>query len=248
MESPRYLAWNYRKKLDEMEEQNLLEMIIKEQSWEELIYHIVSYEGMDPWDVDIIKLTDSFMKYIEGLKTLDFRIPAKVVLVAAILLKLKSEVLSPIKEGGSDYFPTESQLPEGLEWIKDELSKVNLKPPVERHVKRKVTLDELVDALKKAMKVKEKKEGIRRVLGRRLRREIGDEEDIEIRIGELMSEIDGLLTKLKSDKVKFSDIVEQWERDEIVRQFVPLLYLSSRKKVETEQEEFFKEILISKKV
>lgn len=230
-----------------MEEQNLLEMIIKEQSWEELIYNIVSYEGLDPWDIDIIKLTDSFLKYIEGLKTLDFRIPAKVVLVAAILLKLKSEVLSPIKIGGSEYLPTESQLPFELAWIKEELSKVDLKPPMERHVKRKVTLEELVDALQKAMKVKDKKERVKRTLGRRLRREIGEEEDIELRIGKLMSSIDGLLMKLKSEKVKFSKIVEKWEREEIVRHFVPLLHLSSRGKVGAEQEEFFKEIFVSKR-
>jgi len=230
-----------------MEEQNLLEMIIKEQSWEELIYNIVSYESLDPWDIDIIKLTASFLNYIEGLKTLDFRIPAKVVLVAAILLKLKSEVLSPIKGGEGGYFPEESQLPFELAWIKEELSKMNLKPPMERHVKRKVTLDELVNALKKAMKVKDKKERVKRTLGRRLRREIGEEEDIELRIGKLMSSIDGLLLKLKSKKVEFSKIVEKWERDEIVRHFVPLLHLSSRGKVGTEQEEFFKEIFINKR-
>jgi chromatin segregation and condensation protein Rec8/ScpA/Scc1 (kleisin family) len=114
-------------------------------------------------------------------------------------------------------------------------------------VKRKVTLEELVDALNKAMRVEEKKEKVKRILGRRLRNEIGEEEDIEIRINELMSEIDGLLFKLKSEKVEFSKIVEKWERDEIVGNFMPLLYLSSRGKVETEQEEFFKEIFISKK-
>jgi len=134
-----------------------------------------------------------------------------------------------------------------LAWIKEELSKMNLKPPMERHVKRKVTLDELVNALKKAMKVKDKKERVKRTLGRRLRREIGEEEDIELRIGKLMSSIDGLLLKLKSKKVEFSKIVEKWERDEIVRHFVPLLHLSSRGKVGTEQEEFFKEIFINKR-
>jgi len=228
-----------------MQEQNLLEMIIKEQSWEELIYHIVSYEGLDPWDIDIIKLTSSFLKHIEGLKTLDFRIPAKVVLVAAILLKLKSEVLSPLKEE-EEYFPEESMI-DGFEQMREELSKMSLKPPIERHVRRKVTLDELVDALNKAMKVKEKKEQMKRVLGKRLRKEIGEEEDIEMRINELMSDIDGLLMKLKSKKVKFSKIVDKWERDEIVRHFMPLLYLSSRGKVDTQQEEFFKEIFISKR-
>jgi segregation and condensation protein A len=230
-----------------MEEQNLLEMIIKEESWEELIYNIVSYEGMDPWDVDIIKLADSFLKYIEGVKTLDFRIPAKVVLVAAILLKLKSEVLSPLKAEEMEYFPASGLTVDEFQQIREELSKLSLKPPIERHVKRKVTLDELIDALNKAMKVEEKKETVKRVLGKRIKAEIGEEEDIEVRINELMSEIDGLLSKLKSEKVEFSKIVEKWERDEIVRHFMPLLYLSSRGKVETEQEEFFKEILISKR-
>jgi len=230
-----------------MEEKNLLEMIINEESWDELIYNIVSYEGIDPWDVDIIKLADSFLKYIEGFKTLDFRIPAKVVLVAAILLKLKSEVLSPIKREEMEYSPESGLTVNEFEQIREELSKMSLKPPIERHVKRKVTLDELIDALNKAMKVEEKKETIKRKLGRRLRNEIGEEEDIEIRINELMSEIDGLLLKLKSDKIEFSKIVEKWNRDEIVRHFMPLLYLSSRGKITTEQEEFFKEIFIQKK-
>ena len=229
-----------------MQEQNLLEMIIKEESWEELIYNIVSYENMNPWDIDIIKLTDSFIKYIEGMRVLDFRIPAKVVLVAAILLKLKCDVLSPLKIEGSEYFPENPQLSQEFLQISQELERLNLKPPIERHVKRRVTLDELVDALKKAMKVEVKKERIRRTLGKRIRREIGDEVDIEIRIKELMSDIDSLLLKLKTNKVEFSKIVEKWEREEIVRHLMPLLYLSSRGKVSTEQEEFFKEIFISK--
>jgi segregation and condensation protein A len=230
-----------------MEEQNLLEMILKEESWEELIYNIVSYENLDPWDIDIIKLTDSFLNYIDGIRMLDFRIPAKVVLVAAILLKLKSDILSPLKVEGTEYYPEDMKLLDQFEQTRLELENIELKPPIERHVKRKVTVDELIDALKKAMKVKEKKDTIRRKLGKRIKAEIGDEEDIEIRIKNLMSDIDLLINKLKTDKVMFSKIVDKWDRDEIVRWFMPLLYLSSRGKVNAEQKEFFKEIFISKK-
>ena len=230
-----------------MKEQNLLEMILKEESWEELIYNIVSYEGLNPWDIDIIKLTDSFLKYIEGLKNLDFRVPAKVVLVAAILLKLKSDILSPLKVEGTEYYSGGMKMLDEYEQIRLELESMELKPPMERHVKRKVTVDELIDALRKAMKVKQKKERIQRKLGRRIRAEIGEEEDIELRIKNLMSDIDLLLGKLKADKIMFSKIVSKWERNEIVRYFMPLLYLSSRGKVATEQKEFFKEILISKR-
>jgi len=230
-----------------MKEQNLLEMILKEESWEELIYNIVSYEGLNPWDIDIIKLTDSFLKYIEGLKNLDFRVPAKVVLVAAILLKLKSDILSPLKVEGTEYYSGGMKMLDEYEQIRLELESMELKPPMERHVKRKVTVDELIDALRKAMKGKQKNEHIRRKLGRRIRAEIGEEEDIELRIKNLMSDIDLLLGKLKADKVMFSKIVSKWERGEIVRYFMPLLYLSSRGKVSAEQKEFFKEILISKR-
>ena len=229
-----------------MEEQNLLEMILKEESWEELIYNIVSYEGLDPWDIDIVKLTDSFLRYIKGLKTLDFRIPAKVVLVAAILLKLKSDILSPMKVEGTEYYPEDMKMLDQYEQIRFELENMELKPPIERHVRRKVTVDELIDALKKAMRVKQKKERIRRKLGKRIRAEIDEEEDIELRIKNMMSEIDLLLSKLKADKVMFSKIVSKWERGEIVRYFMPLLHLSSRGKVNTEQKEFFKEIYIQK--
>ena len=229
-----------------MEEQNLLEMILKEESWEELIYNIVSYENLDPWDINIIKLTDSFLQYIDGIKTLDFRIPAKVVLVAAILLKLKSDILSPLKVEGTEYYPEDIKLLDQFEQARLELGNIELKSPMERHVKRKVTMDELIDALRKAMKVKEKKDVIRRKLGKRIKAEIGEEEDIELRIKNLMSDIDGLIGKLKVDKVMFSNIVDKWDRDEIVRWFMPLLYLAARGKVNTEQKEFFKEIFISK--
>ena len=47
-----------------MDEQELLSQVIEKQSWEDIIYHIVSLEGMNPWDVDICKLTNSFIKYI----------------------------------------------------------------------------------------------------------------------------------------------------------------------------------------
>ena len=228
-----------------MKEQNLLKLIIEEQSWEDLIYHIVSYEGLNPWDIDIIKLADSFLKYVEKLRVLDFRIPAKVVLVAAILLKIKCETLYPFKKEEEEYFPEEALEDEELRVIKEGLKKLDLRPPIRRIVRRKVTLNELIDALKKAVKVEEKKER-RKILRRRLEEEIGEEEDIEKRIEELMKEIESLLSRMGTEKIGFSSLVKKWERDEIVRDFLPLLHLSAMKKVKTEQERLFDEIFISK--
>lgn len=227
-----------------MNEQELLSQVIEKQSWEDIIYHIVSLEGLNPWDIDIVKLTDSFMKYIENLELVDFRIPAKVVLVAAILLKLKSDTLYSLESEKTTELEEQLKSDEFAE-IKMKLAQLKLSPPIERHATRTVSLEELVDALKKAMKVQVKKEVKHKVLGKRIAKEINfEEEDIEVRISRLIDEIDDFLNKLNSDKVEFSKIVGEWERNEIVKHFMPLLYLSSRGKVTTEQEEIFKEIWV----
>lgn len=230
-----------------MNEQELLQTVMENQSWESIIYHIVSFEGLNPWDIDIIKLTDSFLEYIENLKTIDFRIPAKVVLVAAILLKLKAETLFPSEE--REMFEPEDGKENEYLLLRQKLSEIKIVPPIERLPQRPVNLEELVEALRKAIQVKERREVKKRILGRRLSKEINlEEEDIELRIKKLMDEIDFLIKKLKVKKVEFSKVVDKWERSEIVRYFLPLLYLASRGKVATEQEDFFKEIFISKKI
>jgi len=233
-----------------MEEQILLERIIKQQSWEDLIDHIVTMEDLDPWDVDLTKLTNKFLEYIETIEMLDFRIPAKVVLVASILLKLKTEITWPtIHRKPTEYsFDDLQDDLTSFEEIKQRLQEMTLESGPIRIVKRKVTLDELVGALQKVVKVKDRRETRKRRLGRRLRNEIDmTEEDIEKRINSLMFEIDSFLVQLGSDKVEFSKLVKNWDRDQVVSTFLPILYLASRGKVNTEQEEFFKEIFISKR-
>ncbi|PIV68167.1 MAG: hypothetical protein COS07_04975 [Candidatus Aenigmarchaeota archaeon CG01_land_8_20_14_3_00_37_9] len=233
-----------------MEEQILLDKIIKQESWEDLIDHIVAMEGLDPWDVDLVKLTDTFLKYIERIETLDFRIPAKVVLVAAVLLKMKAEVAWPtIRQRPTEYsFESLQDDLTSYEEIKQKLQQMTLEPGPIRIVKRKVTLDELLGALTKAVKVEDRRETRKKTLGKRIRRQIDmSEEDIEKRINALMFEIDSFLLQLGSDKVEFSKLVKTWDRDQIVGTLLPILYLATRGKVGTEQEDFFKEILISKR-
>src|SRR4030042_2668073 len=80
------------------EEENILKMVMEKENWEEVIYYIVSLENINPWDVDLVKLTESFLRFIKNIEELDFRIPAKVIFVAAILLRLKSDTLSIFEE------------------------------------------------------------------------------------------------------------------------------------------------------
>jgi chromatin segregation and condensation protein Rec8/ScpA/Scc1 (kleisin family) len=113
---------------------------------------------------------------------------------------------------------------------------------MKRVPKRQVTLDELVIALRKALDVKEKRTE-RTQIARRQLEDIA-QEDVTKKIEATMKEIEDILEKM--DKVEFSKIVKEWKRDKIVEKFIPLLHLEHDRRVVCEQEDYFKEILVSR--
>src|SRR3989338_10796337 len=62
-------------------------------TWQTLLYELVKTEQMDPWDIDISMLTKKYIATIRKLKELNLRISCKVLLAAAILLRIKSNRL-----------------------------------------------------------------------------------------------------------------------------------------------------------
>jgi segregation and condensation protein A len=224
------------------EEENILQMIIEKESWEEVIYYIVSVENLDPWNIDLVKLTDSFIRYLKAVEELDFRIPAKIVFVAAILLKLKADYLSIFEEREESV-----EEPKTFEDLGIDSNLVQLSYPMKRVPKRQVTLDELINALRKAMAVEKRREERKQLFARRLQVAIPTEEDITKRIERVMQEIDELMKKLNLERIEFKQIVEEWKRDKIVEHFIPVLHLDQERKIEIQQPEIFKEIWISKK-
>lgn len=226
------------------EENNLLKMVLEKESWEEVLYHIVSLEQIDPWDVDIIKLTEGFLKFVREAKHLDFRIPAKIVFVAAILLRLKSNYLSIFEEQSAVEEVLEQEKPLVDLGIDPKLMKLGV--PMKRMPKRQVTMDELVFALKKALNVREKKVERKHRIRTRLKRELKAEEDITKRIEKVMANIEDRIKDVDKDKLSFKDLVGEWKRDQVVDSFIPILHLEKSNKISTEQLEFFKDILIRK--
>jgi len=229
------------------EEQNILKIIIEKENWEEIIYYIVNVQNIDPWNVDLVKLSDSFLKFIKATEDIDFRIPAKIVFVAAILLRLKADYLSIFEEKEDDIDEMlKEQKP--FEELGIDPKLIQLGYPMKRIPKRQITLEELMSALKKAMVVEKKKTERRQLWQYKLQTAVAvEEEDITVRIERLMKNIDELMEKLNKDKLEFKDIVKDWKRDKIVSHLIPLLHLEQNQKITTEQLEFFKEIFISKK-
>jgi segregation and condensation protein A len=214
--------------------------MISEPSWEDVIIKIIAEEQMDPWSIDIIKLSNAFLGYLQKMEELDLRMPARFILIAAILLRMKSDVLTEKEE---KILIPESEK-EADETLRVLASLPPLQPPLKRIPLRNVSLEELLSALRKAYEVQERrterKLRIRRAVD--VVMPVGEVEDITERINTLLTQINSALGEVES--IEFSRLVKRWGRKEIVESLLPLLHLSQDGKINLTQEELFKEIMI----
>jgi len=209
-------------------EQEILQTIIVSYDWEEVLEYLVREAQLDPWDIDIVRLADLFLDYLRRLRSFDFRIPARFILIAAILLRMKCEVIRLVEER-----------PKRMERIDIEAPLLEL--PIERIPKRRVTLAELTRALQKALEFQERKRQRKLQLRRAVELLISYEEDIELRMERLLQEI-----KTKN-VTRFSQLISGLEAEEVVSRFIPLLHLVHNSKLWCYQLEPFGEIFISLK-
>ncbi|MDI3502166.1 MAG: segregation and condensation protein, partial [Archaeoglobi archaeon] len=134
---------------------------------------------IDPWNIDIVELTDKFLKKLEEMKKLDLRISGRTLLYAAILLRMKSDTLvlgeEEEEENVEEFIELEEDFYDSAEYPE-------IKPVVRRFPRRPVTLQDLIEELKAAERVE-----LRRYERRKKREErskedvtrIAHEEDVE---------------------------------------------------------------------
>jgi segregation and condensation protein A len=226
-----------------LSDQQLINLMVSEPSWEDVIIKIVAEEQMDPWSVDIIRLANAFLNYLQKMDHLDLRIPARFILISAILLRMKSDVLTEKEE---KILIPESEK-EADETLRVLASLPPLQPPLKRIPLRNVSLEELLSALKKAYEIQdrrvERKVKIKRAVEVVL--PPAEMEDITERINKLLNQINDALAEV--DNIEFSRLVKRWSRKEIVEAIVPLLHLTQDGKIDLSQEELFKEIFVRMK-
>ena len=74
----------------------------------ELLINLVISEQMDPWDIDIVKITERFLREINRMRELNLKFGGKFLLATSFLLRLKSESLLEEKEEDEE-LPFESE-------------------------------------------------------------------------------------------------------------------------------------------
>lgn len=229
----------------------LLNMLMQENeiTWQDIIYDLVKSEQMNPWDIDVSILSQKYLEIIRQLQEHNFFISGKVVLAAAILLKIKSTKL--LTENLADF---DAQLFQQNEDLLDDGNYIDpithqpipdllIKTPQAR--KRSIDLNDLMHALDKALKVDQKRLIRRR--GERVMQEARLPEN-KIDITELIKSVYNKILGWfkKKEKLTFTELVGSDKKDDKINTFIPLLHLSNSHSVDLNQEVAFGEIEITK--
>ena len=224
-----------------------------EVTWQSIIYELVKSEQMDPWDIDVSILAQKYINMLRTLKEHDFRVSGKVLLAAAIFLKMKSNKL--VGEDLSELDRLLIGIEEEMEELGfDETSQIpkldeipTLIPRTPQPRKRKVSIFDLVEALERALEVKK----------RRLLHSIPPlnleapkkKRDITQVIRDVYGRIKSFFFSALKDKLTFSKLLPSESKEDKVYTFIPLLHLAQQNKIELVQETHFGEIevLLKKK-
>lgn len=217
-------------------------------SWQAIIYDLINTEQLDPWDINLVLLSNRYLEKIKELEEANLFVSSKVLFAAALLLRMKSEILlnhfipslDDILFGRTEKKKYEQERIE----LDEEVPGLYPRSPLPRF--RKVTLQELMSALGKAITTENRR--IKRVI-------LGKQQEIEtaiamprrkINIQEKIVEIYNTLKKIftgKEEKVAFNEIAGADDKKR-VETFIPLLYLDTQHKIFLEQEGHLEEIWV----
>jgi len=220
----------------------------REIGWQDIIYDLINTEQLDPWNIDIIILSDKYLEKIKEIEEEDFFVSSKVLLAASLLLRIKSEILLNryIKSIDEILFGKKEQIKTQIERIElnEDIPELIPRSPMPRF--RKVSLKELMESLNKAILTE----------NRRIKKEIVSKNtlressfslpkrkfSIKDKIKEIYKNLSDWFKEKKEDKITFENFAKN--KEEKIISFLPLLYLEDQKKIWLDQKNPFDEINI----
>ncbi|WP_456366862.1 segregation/condensation protein A [Thermococcus sp.] len=201
----------------------------------DILLQLVKMGKVDPWNIDIVDLTEKYVRMLREMRELDLRISARAILAASILVRMKSEAL--LREDEDEIEE------EGGERVRVEVEP--LAPPIRRS-ERYYTFDDLLEALMDALEEAEKRKPSKR------RRENIEEQvfvvdDFRVDIEKHVRRLNDIVVELYRETgkpINFWNLVFDPSPKVVARTFLYLLFLSNMGKVDLVQEEPFGDILI----
>lgn len=219
-------------------------------SWQEIIYDLINSEQLDPWDINLSLLAQKYLEKIRVLEEANFVLSSKVILIASLLLRIKSELLMNryMRDLDDILFNKKSDTQDTLKTI--EFDDENIPPlmprtPLPRF--KKVSLQELMAALSKAVETET----------RRTERKRTEQENYERtkffmpkKTINLIERIKNIHVRIKTlfqtqEKVNFNDFAGP-KKEERINTFIPLLHLDTQNHLWLQQQSHLEDIWIHK--
>jgi segregation and condensation protein A len=233
----------------------------------EMLVEMAKKGEIDPWNVDVIDVAGKFLEKLEKAQKLDLRVSGRVLLYAAILIRMKAEILSEealkVRKREQEIIPDEIDFEEFFDYGFDESNlDYDLHEQGYEETLRIQTGDEVIDGLlavrrktvrrfttlKDLIKELQMAESIEK--RRKRRKQLEKEEAIkktletphEENIEELLIKVENELLKLfrRKPSLYFSEVIQGKEREKL-NYYLSILHLAYRKMLELKQERIFEE-------
>ena len=245
-----------------------LENLEQEKSFQsegiEILVQMAKSGKIDPWNIDIVDVTDKYLAHLFEMKAQNLRATGKTFLFASILLRLKSNVLE-----GNDIFDFEDENQDDYELTDDEIID-NYEPPTNNVISfnevlqrrtsvkinrnRTVTLKDLIRQLEFYEKL-EQKQSLKQAHERAKRRvrsyanltaddivNLAHEEFIENSVLAIQSKLEKIFNK--EEKVELHELISIGINK--ITAYIALLFLTAEGKCDLEQEEFYSDLYVVK--
>ena len=214
-----------------------IEKLVVMPTWRDILFDLVKTERFDPWNIDIGAITTAYVERVKKMRALELHIPANIILAAAILLRIKSEMLQ---------LESEEQIVENTIFVEGapaepiEMSLLQLRvrvPP-----KRAITLADVINALEEVITLEKKREAKARELPPSVI-------ELELPQYNIEHEMKEILEKAKNIAdtegwLTFSQLVKEPTPKGIIMSLLPILHLVQEGKMHIVQEKIFGEIFI----
>jgi len=222
----------------------------------EILVKMAERGEIDPWNIDIVEVTDRFLRELDELRQRDLRISGRTLFYASVLLRMKSEHLGEAidEEGAVDDegFPEPDEPGfDGREYLGPvERLEREIRRRIERkHLRtRPVTLYELIRMLKTAE---------REECRRRRTRHVVKEPDVDVDEVVGVAHEEGFHAASAAvwqgwedlspahEKVSLSDLCGTLGRS-VPDVYIPLLFLMLEGRLAISQKDFFDEVFIER--
>ena len=224
----------------------------------DLLCTLIDKNKMDIYDIQIDKITDQYIEYINEMEKMNLEITSEFILMASNLLYLKSKKLLPKRqEDDEEEFTEEELIKRIIEYKKYKETTLKLKENYNIYSKRIYKLPEVIELPKRNLEEEYDSKVISKVYqniiernSEKINKDAKNIEQIAIKdYYTVTSKLKDMYRELiKNKRFVFNELfsVKEHNKNEVVTAFSGLLELSRKNKVITYQDKIFGDINVEK--